>query len=139
MPYELTEPALCLQKFASVELDVHLVCDNLATHKTPAVNDWLAKHPGLHLHFTPTGSSWINQVERFFAYLTCDLLQRSDHRNVQTLEADISNFGQRMERKPRTVHLDQDRRADPRITRPTSSTNFQRGTLAAIGWLHSAS
>jgi transposase len=44
------------------------------------------------MHFTPTYSSWINQVERFFAYVTTDLLQRSDHRNVQTLEADIRKW-----------------------------------------------
>ena len=50
---------------------------------------WLEAHPRFHLHFTPTYSSWINQVERFFAYVTSDLLQRSDHRSVQALEADI--------------------------------------------------
>jgi len=43
-------------------LDVHLVCDNLANCKTPAIQDWLARHPRFHIHFTPTGSSWINQV-----------------------------------------------------------------------------
>ncbi|HUK73826.1 MAG TPA: transposase [Streptosporangiaceae bacterium] len=47
---------------ASPGLDVHLVCDNLATHKTPAIRDWLARHPRFERHFTPTGSSWINQV-----------------------------------------------------------------------------
>jgi len=70
-------------------LDVHLVCDNYGTHKTPAVRAWLDKHPRFTVHFTPTYSSWINQVERFFAYVTADLLQRSDHRSVQALEADI--------------------------------------------------
>ncbi len=50
---------------------------------------WLDKHPRFHVHFTPTYSSWINQVERFFAYITADLLQRSDHRSVQALETDI--------------------------------------------------
>ena len=71
------------------DLDVHLVCDNYGTHKSPAVKAWLAKHPRFHLHFTPTYSSWINQVERFFAYITADLLQRSDHRSVHALETDI--------------------------------------------------
>jgi transposase len=71
------------------DLAIHLVCDNYSTHKTPAVQTWLAAHPRFHLHFTPTYSSWLNQVERFFAYVTADLLQRSDHHNVQTLEADI--------------------------------------------------
>jgi len=72
-----------------VELDVHLICDNYATHKTPAIKAWLAAHPRFHIHFTPTGSSWINQVERWFAYLTDVLLRRSDHRSVQVLEKGI--------------------------------------------------
>jgi transposase len=71
------------------DLDIHLVCDNYATHKSPTITKWLAAHPRVHMHFTPTYSSWINQVERFFAYVTSDLLQRSDHRSVQALEADI--------------------------------------------------
>src|SRR3954469_6209598 len=70
-------------------LEVHLVCDNYGTHKSPTVIAWLERHPRFHMHFTPTYSSWINQVERFFAYVTTDLLQRSDHRSVQALEADI--------------------------------------------------
>lgn len=70
-------------------LDVHLVADNYGTHKSPAIIKWLAAHPRFHMHYTPTYSSWINQVERWFAYLTSDLLQRGDHRSVQALEADI--------------------------------------------------
>jgi transposase/transcriptional regulator with XRE-family HTH domain len=70
-------------------LDVHLICDNYGTHKTPAITKWLAAHPRFHMHFTPTYSSWINQVERLFGFVTADLLQRSDHRSVQALEADI--------------------------------------------------
>jgi transposase/transcriptional regulator with XRE-family HTH domain/DNA-binding CsgD family transcriptional regulator len=73
-------------------LDIHLVCDNYGTHKTPAVKAWLARHPRFHVHFTPTYSSWLNQVERFFAYITADLLQRSDHRSVHALETDIRNW-----------------------------------------------
>lgn len=71
------------------DLEVHLVCDNYGTHKSPAVRTWLEAHPRFHVHYTPTYSSWVNQVERFFAYITADLLQRSDHRSVQALEADI--------------------------------------------------
>lgn len=73
-------------------LEVHLICDNYGTHKTPTITTWLERHPRFHMHFTPTYSSWLNQVERFFAYITSDLLQRSDHRNVQTLEADIRKW-----------------------------------------------
>jgi len=73
-------------------LDVHLICDNYGTHKSPTIVRWLEGHPRFHMHFTPTYSSWINQVERLFAYVTADLLQRSDHRSVQALEADIRNW-----------------------------------------------
>jgi DDE superfamily endonuclease len=59
------------------------------THKSPAIKTWLAAHPRFHMHHTPTYSSWINQVERWFAYLTEDLLRRGDHRSVQALEKDI--------------------------------------------------
>ena len=70
-------------------LDVHLVCDNYGTHKSPAIKTWLAAHPRFNMHHTPTYSSWINQVERWFAYLTDQLLRRGDHRSVQALEKDI--------------------------------------------------
>ena len=73
-------------------LEVHLVCDNYSTHKSPSIVKWLEAHPRFHMHFTPTYSSWINQVERFFAYITTDLLQRSDHRSVQALENDIRKW-----------------------------------------------
>jgi transposase len=74
------------------DLDVHLVCDNYGTHKSPAIKKWLAAHPRFHVHHTPTYSSWLNQVERWFAYLTEDLLRRGDHRSVQALEKDIRNW-----------------------------------------------
>jgi len=83
------------------DLDVHLVCDNYGTHKHRSVIDWLDKHPRFHMHFTPTYSSWLNQVERFFAYVTADLLQRSDHRSVQALEADIRNWVKAWNEDPR--------------------------------------
>ena len=68
---------------------MHLICDNYGTHKSQAIKTWLDNHPRFHMHFTPTYSSWINQVERFFAYVTADLLQRSHHDTIQQLEADI--------------------------------------------------
>jgi transposase len=73
-------------------LDVHLVMDNYATHKTKPVRDWLAKRPRWHVHFTPTGASWINQVERFFANLTEKQIRRGVHRSTAQLEADIRAF-----------------------------------------------
>jgi transposase len=71
------------------DLDLHLICDNYATHKTPAIRNWLIRHPRFHLHFTPTSSSWLNLVERWFAELTNRKLRRSAHRNVRELTADI--------------------------------------------------
>ena len=81
-----------IDKVVPAELDVHLICDNLSTHKTPAVNTWLTRHPRFHLHFTPTGSSWINQVERWFGYLTDQLLRRGVHKSVQALETDVREW-----------------------------------------------
>ena len=71
------------------ELDVHLVLDNSSTHKTPAIQRWLAAHPRFVLHFTPTSSSWLNLVERWFAELTTKKLRRGTHRSVRELNADI--------------------------------------------------
>jgi len=81
-----------IDKAVPAGLEVHLVCDNLATHKTAAIQDWLARHPRFHLHFTPTGSSWINQVERWFGYLTDQMIRRGVHKSVQALEADIRTW-----------------------------------------------
>src|SRR5579859_890772 len=81
-----------IDKAVPAELDVHLVCDNLATHKTPAILEWLARHPRFHVHFTPTGSSWINQVERWFGLLTAQLLRRAVHTSVQALEQDVRDW-----------------------------------------------
>ena len=73
-------------------LDVHLVMDNYATHKTPLIRAWFAKRPRWHVHLTPTSASWLNQVERFFADLTDKKLRRSIHRSVTELSADIRAF-----------------------------------------------
>ena len=71
------------------ELEVHLVLDNSSTHKTPLIKRWLTAHPRFKLHFTPTSSSWLNLVERWFAELTTKKLRRSAHRSVRALNADI--------------------------------------------------
>ena len=70
-------------------LAVHLVLDNYATHKTPAIKRWLLRHPRFHLHFTPTGASWLNLVERWFAELTTKKIKRGAHTSVPGLERDI--------------------------------------------------
>ena len=83
------------------DLDLHLVLDNYATHKTPAIKDWLLRHPRFQLHFTPTSSSWLNLVERWFAELTNRKLRRSAHRSVTELETDIRKWINEWNKDPR--------------------------------------
>jgi transposase len=73
-------------------LDVHLVMDNYATHKTPLIRKWLAKRPRWHVHLTPTSASWLNQVERFFGLLTDKKIRRGIYRSVAALKRDIDSF-----------------------------------------------
>jgi transposase len=73
-------------------LEVHLILDNYATHKTPAIKRWLVRHPRFHLHFTPTSASWLNLVERWFAELTQKQLQRGVHHSTQELINAIREF-----------------------------------------------
>jgi len=82
-------------------LDIHLVIDNYATHKTQLIRDWLAKRPRWHVHLTPTSSSWLNQVERFFALLTDKKIRRGVHRGVAELQADIASFIDRHNAEPK--------------------------------------
>ena len=74
------------------ELNVHVVLDNLATHKTPAIKRWLSKRPRFHLHFTPTHASWMNMVERFFGLLTEHALRRGSHSSVSQLRTAIHDY-----------------------------------------------
>jgi len=73
-------------------LDLHLILDNYSTHKVPAVRRWLVRHPRFHIHFTPTYSSWINLVERWFSALTEKKLRRSTHKSVGRLERDLKGY-----------------------------------------------
>jgi transposase len=73
-------------------LDLHLILDNSSTHKTPSIHRWLARRPRFHLHFTPTSSSWLNLVERWFGMLTDKQLRRGTHRTTHALEAAISAY-----------------------------------------------
>jgi transposase len=82
-------------------LKVHLVLDNASSHKTPTVRRWLAQHPRFVLHFTPTSSSWINLVERWFSELTTKLLRRGQHRSVRQLNADIRQWIDTWNENPR--------------------------------------
>ena len=82
-------------------LDVHVILDNSSTHKTPAIQKWLTAHPRFVLHFTPTSSSWLNLVERWFAELTNKKLRRGAHRSVGQLNADIRAWIQTWNHNPK--------------------------------------
>lgn len=81
-----------IDKTVPDHLDVHIVLDNQSTHKTPSIQRWLVRHPRFHLHFTPTYSSWLNLVERWFAELTNKWLRRGTHRSVKELTASIRTW-----------------------------------------------
>ena len=84
-------------------LDVHVVMDNASSHKTRLIGNWFAKRPHWHEHFTPTSSSWINQVERFFALLAEKQIKRGAHKSVKELIAVIENFIQKRNADPRPL------------------------------------
>src|SRR6266536_5090205 len=81
--------------------DIHLILDNYSAHKTPEVWAWLKKHPRFHLHFTPTSSSWLNQVERFFRDLTDKCVRRGVFHNVRELEQSIQRYIAQHNRQPK--------------------------------------
>ena len=85
----------------SSELDLHLLVDNYATHKHPAVRRWLAGHPRFHLHFTPTSSSWLNLIERFFAEITNKRIRHGVFRSVADLEIAIYQYLAAHNEKPK--------------------------------------
>jgi transposase len=81
-----------IDKSVPAQLQVHVVCDNSSTHKTPSIQRWLVRHPRFTLHFTPTYSSWLNLVERWFAELTTKWIKRGSHRSVRELVASIRTW-----------------------------------------------
>jgi transposase len=83
------------------ELDVHLVVDNSSIHNTPAIRQWLKRRPRFHLHFTPTYSSWLNLVERWFANLTDDALRRGSHLDTRELRDAIESYIQETNDDPK--------------------------------------
>jgi transposase len=107
-------------------LDIHMVLDNYGTHKTPLIKRWLLRHPRFHLHFTPTGASWINQVERFFAELTNKQLRRGAHRSTLELERAIRQYIDIRNRHPKpfvwTKSADQILASIERFCKRTSGT-----------------
>lgn len=81
-----------IERRVADDLDIHLIMDNYATHKTPAIRAWFAKRPHWHVHFTPTGASWLNMVERFFAEITERQIRRGVHRSERQLTQAILSY-----------------------------------------------
>ena len=90
-----------VESIVPADLDIHVVMDNASSHKTKLIQDWFAKRPRWHRHFTPTSSSWLNQVERFFALLTERQIKRGAHRSTADLEAAIERYIETCNREPR--------------------------------------
>jgi transposase len=90
-----------IDKAVPAGLDVQVICDNSSTHKTPGSHRWLLGHPRFHLHFTPTYSSWLNLVERWFAELTTKWLRRGTHRSVPQLKQSIQSWIEAWNQAPR--------------------------------------
>ena len=105
-----------VDRVAPDDLDVHLILDNYGTHKTAKVEQWLLRHRRFHCHFTPTYSSWLNLVERFFASLTEHQLRRGSHRSVVALETAIRGYLDIHKRAGQAVPVDEIRRRDHRIS-----------------------
>ena len=74
------------------DLDVHIIMDNVSSHKTQTIRNWFARRPRWHVHYTPTSASWISQVERFFANLTDKQIRRGVHRSTDELETAIKTY-----------------------------------------------
>jgi transposase len=81
-----------INREAPQHMQLHLICDNYATHKHPKVTEWIAKHPRFHMHFTPTSASWLNMVERFFRDITVNRLRNGVFRSVPELIAAIKAY-----------------------------------------------
>jgi len=98
---EFNKFLVAIDKAVPAELDVHLVLDNASSHKTLTIHRWLLRHPRFHLHFTPTSSSWLNLIERWFAELTNRWLRRGTHRSVRALEASLKEWAETWNENPR--------------------------------------
>jgi len=97
---------------SSAGAGVHVVVDNSSIHASPPIRRWLRRHPRFHLHFTPTYSSWLNLVERWFAKLTEEALRRGSHVSTASCERH-RGLHRRDQRRTKAVRLDQERRPDP--------------------------
>jgi len=108
---------------------VHLIVDNYATHKHAKVRTWLGERPRFHIHYTPTYSSWLNQVERWFGLITQQAIRRGSFRSVRELVARINQFVQHLQSQLPPLRLDRYSRFHPAEACPTLFTYFRDTTL----------
>ena len=120
-----------IDKSVPAHLDVHVVLDNSSTHKTPSIQRWLLRHPRFTLHFTPTYSSWLNLVERWFAELTTKWIKRSAPPLGPRPGRLDPNLDHQLERRPKAICLAQERRPDPRQPRRLLPADQRLRSLAA--------
>ena len=102
-----------IERIVPADLDVHLVMDNYATHKTPLIRNWLARRPRWHVHLTPTSASWLNQVERFFALITERRIRRGIYRSVEALRGRHLRIHRPPQCRAKALPLDQISRRHP--------------------------
>jgi hypothetical protein len=114
-------------------LAIHVICDNLSAHKAPVVHRWLLAHPRVQLHFTPTYSSWISQVERWFAELQRRCLDRGVFCSLDELTTALEDWIKIWECRCPAVQVDQDRRPDHRPHLPLLLTHLRTGSLGRCG------
>jgi transposase len=129
-----------IERNVPTDLDMHVVMDNASSHKTKLIRRWFAKRSRWHVHFTPTSSSWINQIERFFALLSEQQIKRGAHRSVAELEAAITayikirNTAPKPFRWPPMTSWHPSSASAAAHSTPTQNVhrNFRIGTLARI-------
>jgi putative transposase len=112
-----------IDKAVPPELDVHCIADNYASHKHPKVRAWLAERPRWHMHFVPTYSSWLNQVERFFSIITTRAIRRGSFDSVKEPDRQDRQIRRQLQPLLQAIHLDGNRRLHPRKTRPPMRAN----------------
>lgn len=95
-----------IRKNVPADMDIHIICDNYSTHSAPTIKRWLARNPRFHIHFTPTHSSWLNQVETWFSILTEKQIKRGTHHSVTELQAAINEFLDVWNENPGIDHSD---------------------------------
>jgi transposase len=112
---------------------IHVVLEDVSSHKTPEVQQWLRRHKRFHFHFTPTSASWMNQIETWFGSLTRQAIRRGTFDSVKALVAMIEAFTRSWNEGASPFHVGEDRRRDPRQGGAQAPGDFRIGTLGLSG------